>query len=305
MIRFRTLTISFILIFTFSCSDEDNVTPLEVSKTDTIISSDSNHFSHFTLSRYTGNTNSYFYFDIPGFVFGYNYRIDFNGEGNYQQVVRKSIQDVQIKRVGTFDVRMLTIDKEGNIYSYKRSVTITDINDRLGNFLDTRDNKNYQTTKIGNQVWFAENVSYNEVNSKVNGIYGRLYHFDEACKVCPSGWHLPETWEVDTLLANLKDFSFPATVVLKKDSVWGTNLKANNESGFAALPGGSYHGYNSIGYIQQGDKAIFWTNNFNSIGSSGYSGKPLIINNNNDALVYDRPSSLGYRPFYSVRCVKD
>ena len=61
---------------------------------------------------------------------------------------------------------------------------------------------------IGKNIWFAENLSYDALGSKVydnkdanEKKYGRLYDFKTAQKACPPGWRLPSKQEYCNLIS--------------------------------------------------------------------------------------------------------
>ncbi len=94
-----------------------------------------------------------------------------------------------------------------------------------GRLYDSRDGNIYQTIKIGDQTWMAENLKYllpDKIHAGDNGsttearyyvydytpgdvagakgtanyiIYGVLYNFTAATSACPAGWHLPSDAE--------------------------------------------------------------------------------------------------------------
>jgi uncharacterized protein (TIGR02145 family) len=150
------------------------------------------------------------------------------------------------------------------------------------------DNNQYQTVRIGNQVWMAENLKVTRYNngdtipygstpstwSSTDGRhcyyndsahylnkYGRLYNWHaltDSRKICPSGYRVPTYQEWDTLINHLGGM-LAAQKKLKAKTTWNeTDTLTNNSSGFAALPGGyrdqlgGYHGLRGNAY--------FWSN---------------------------------------------
>ena len=66
----------------------------------------------------------------------------------------------------------------------------------------------YEAVTIGNQVWMAENMNRDiegtvcyDHNPENCEQYGRLYDFKGATKICPEGWHLPDSSEFQELFS--------------------------------------------------------------------------------------------------------
>jgi len=135
-----------------------------------------------------------------------------------------------------------------------------------GTFTDSRDKKTYKTTKIGEQVWMAENLAYQAKNSKCYEDkqancekYGRLYNWKTALGVCPQGWHLPSDNEWQTLV----DFAGGDEVAGKKLKAirgWSKSKSGNDGTdnyGFAALPGSAVSSSGGFGGLYA--YAYYWS----------------------------------------------
>ena len=173
-------------------------------------------------------------------------------------------------------------------------------------FTDSRDSKIYKNIQIGDQVWMAENMNYEiSIGSWVYDnkpyyadTYGRLYNWEAAQTVCPSGWHLPSFDEWNQLIKYLGGSNVAGRKLKETGTLYWKepNLDATNETGFLAISGG-FRDYSG---------------NFNSFGKDGYWWSATELNTNiyrylNMTFNNSEVSNGGYnkRAGFSVRCVKD
>lgn len=121
-------------------------------------------------------------------------------------------------------------------------------NGTTGTMQDAEGNS-YKTVCIASRFWMAENMrmktgkyySVNDDSSKDN-TYGLLYNFDTAKNICPQGWQLPTTDNINSLLAFLhanrkSDSSFLALIAKSPDWVEYSN-QGGDDFSFGALPAG-------------------------------------------------------------------
>lgn len=185
------------------------------------------------------------------------------------------------------------------------SIAIVWSSDSTGDFVDTRDGKQYELVKIKSQIWFAENLSYRpkqgdfysiEDNPDYISEYGYLYFWETAKDACPDGWHLPSLDEWDTLIQNLGGKAV-AGGHLKSTLGWRVRSeKTNNISGLSILPAGN----KAVGgsYFHLGDDALLWT----STAKSDLSAWKVRLRSNADSIGFQACSRL---TGLSVRCIRD
>ena len=139
-------------------------------------------------------------------------------------------------------------------------------------YTDNRDGEIYNYVQIGNQFWLSENLrfkpdsgkywAYNNNEANVI-IYGYLYDWETAIKVCPTGWHLPSNTE----WTELQDFLGGEQAAGEKMKVTGTtywnssNKDVTNSSGFSAVGCGVYTGsyLDNDEFDGRGNLTYFWS----------------------------------------------
>ncbi len=171
----------------------------------------------------------------------------------------------------------------------------------------TYQGQTYKTVVIGTQTWMAENLNYNTNttgskcynNDETNCTkYGRLYNWETAMTVCPSGWHLPSDSEWDALIVAVGG-SLIAGKKLKADSpLWDNNGKGTDDFGFAALPGGYFSSNGRFEAINI--SCNLWVSTEYQ-DNPNYANFRLIGRSGNDVISADILKSW----YYSVRCVQD
>jgi len=168
-------------------------------------------------------------------------------------------------------------------------------------FTDSRDGKAYKTVKIGSQVWLAENLNYEakgsrcyEDNPSNCEKYGRLYDWNIAKKVCPSGWYLPSQNDWNVLTEHIGGADTEGTR-LKTKSGWNDGGNGTDNYGFSALPGGRSSQDGDFNFA--GNVGFWWSASEKSTKNAYY--RPL---RNDSAKAYWNDVNKSY--LFSVRCIQ-
>lgn len=196
-----------------------------------------------------------------------------------------------------------------------------------GSFTDTRDGHTYKTIEIGSQTWFAGNLAYEGAGKEITDFlewandttynawcyydndkatyestYGILYQWGVATIACPAGWHLPNRTEWQSLRDYLGG-EYEAGGKLKEAGTthWlSPNKGATNESGFAALPGGSRQVVQPSSFNAIGDYGFFWGSDSDSAFAMNASMASW-----SDSFWISEQNLSHKNSGFSVRCLKD
>jgi uncharacterized protein (TIGR02145 family) len=187
----------------------------------------------------------------------------------------------------------------------------------------------YETVRIGNQVWMAENLRttklndgteiklinksqewniaidpafcwYNNDSSLFKVPFGALYNGHTALNenICPSGWHMPDNEEWKELIEFLGDSEAAGGKLKVEGSAqWHSpNTGADNSSMFSALPAGMryFEGtFSSLSYF-----TAFWSVNEADNASQYFVSLSYL---DSKASLSTKSKKQGF----SIRCVRD
>jgi len=248
----------------------------------------------------------------------YYYSKGFTFESNKQYNFTVSVNKNSLSVVSN-SVSEWTSD--GNVYSTKEEAIIKDFEGNI-----------YTTVKIGTQTWMAENLKttkyndgtaipnvtdfdawvslttpaycwYNNSKTLYGNTYGGLYNWYSVNtgKICPTGWHIPNLAEVNTLINYLGGVEVAGGKLKETGtSHWPNPNIASNESNFTALPGG-FRANNApfLGFEGVRGEGYWWTNS-GSI-SFGYSEVWVLQSPHDNISTQNDPVHYGH----SIRCLKD
>ena len=173
-------------------------------------------------------------------------------------------------------------------------------------------NLNVETYRNGNAITHIEDlVEWANTNSGAwcyyqndpsnNAVYGKLYNWyavTDPRGLAPTGWHIPSSAEIDTLVTVLGGSPVAGGKMKEANTIhWlPPNTGATNVAGFTALPAGDRdHGGN---FQRKGEESYFWSStNFSSYDARGFH----LTNVNTVAM----RNSYEKRRGFSVRCLKD
>lgn len=191
--------------------------------------------------------------------------------------------------------------------------------------LTDSDGNTYETVRIGEQVWMAENLRtttfndgmsipfasfgnssknpgygwYNNDSVAYSLDYGALYNWYaiETGKLCPSGWHVADDYDWNVLINFLGGGSVAGDKLKEAGTDhWNSPNSATNESGFNALPGGLAN----YGYVGMGGYGYWWSATALNDSSAWYWH--MWYNHGGIAHYYDSDNKSSGM---SVRCIKD
>lgn len=172
------------------------------------------------------------------------------------------------QRTSSIDALLANIENESD--RLFKMIAPSKSDDGKKEYVEDLQGNKYRTVTIRKQTWMAENMRMRLENSscydndkKNCEKFGRLYSWDDAKRICPTGWSLPKKFDYEILMGVDYD-------KLKSTSGWSTIDNANGNGTdnykFSVFPGGYYTGI----FSDIGKNAYFWTSTPRSDGYAWY-----------------------------------
>lgn len=169
-------------------------------------------------------------------------------------------------------------------------------------YKDPRDKQKYRTIKVGDRIWFADNLNYkmdgsfcykeDESNCQA---YGRLYTWDAAVNACPQGFHLPTDDDFQSLW-QAAGADFNAAYLLKAEYGWSGETNGNDTLKFSAMPAGNRFDDETYGNLSK--FAFFWSS---EASTEKQNARVWYMTSKSMAFSFmNKPKIYGF----SVRCVQ-
>ena len=262
---------------------------------------------------------------LPNPTISDNYTTDGSGVGPFNSYMTGLTQNT------IFYIRAYASNSIGTAYGNQITCLTADAQSCPGTPTFSYGGQIYYTVQIGTQCWMKENLN---IGTRINGtedqtndgeiekycyddleancdVYGGLYQWDELMQytttpgvqgICPSGWHIPEETEFETLINYLGDEATAGGEMKSIGSIeagnglWHTpNTGATNGSGFTGLPGGFRDELGDILWL--GYYGPFWS----STETLPYGVSRELQYNKTKVQWNGRPKIYGL----SIRCLKD
>ena len=259
--------------------------------------------AYFTVGENAGTIETLFSFDASGSydledsASALKIRWDWEDDGKWDtEYSTEKIFKKGFTKKGFYKVRLEVMDSGGLSSYYAEIINVEDYF-----LIDSRDQKKYRTVKVGNQLWMAENLSYQTFEGSwchnndpgLCGDYGRLYDWPTAQYVCPVGWRLPTMDDWELMLDFLGD---NAGRQMKSDHGWQGGYNGTNSSGFNVLPASYRTQYGE--FMALGGYAFFWSATVREPASAW----SIMLSYNQDIVeknYYNQDNA------FSIRCIRN